>query len=229
MPAYNKTIICLANSRKTSGRCIAGRELVNGRLGAWIRPVSARENAELSEEDRRFENGRDPRVLDIITIPMLEPRPHAFQVENHLIDVDYYWSFESTATWAQARAAVDGAGKHLWTNLSSSYSGRNDRVLEADAAASDGSLRLIEVSDLTVNVVLEGVEFGNGKRRVRGEFTHCGVSYYLSITDPVVERHYLAGQNGTYSVGRALLCISLGEPYQGYAYKLIAAVMAEKN
>ena len=26
---YAKTILCLANSRKTSGRCIAGKELVD--------------------------------------------------------------------------------------------------------------------------------------------------------------------------------------------------------
>ena len=113
MPSYSKTILCLANSRKISGRCIAGREWANGGLGGWIRPVSTRENGELSEEDRRFENGRDPRVLDIIRIPLLEPKPRAFQVENHLIDADYYWTLEGTATWDQALAAVDVTGRAL--------------------------------------------------------------------------------------------------------------------
>lgn len=108
MPKYVKTLLCLANSRKTTGRCIAGRELVNGRLGDWIRPVSGRENGELSEEERQFEDGRDPRVLDVIQVPMLEARPHAFQVENHLIDPDYYWALERTATWAEARVVSQG-------------------------------------------------------------------------------------------------------------------------
>lgn len=229
MSAYSKTILCLANSRKTSGRCIAGRELVGGKLGNWIRPVSAREHAELSEEDRRFQNGLDPRVLDVIRIPMLEPRPHGFQVENHLIDARYYWTLEGRATWDQVRAAVDGAGRPLWNNLSSSYSGLHDRVAEASADPADGSLRLIEVSNLEINVAVEGAEFDNGKRKVRGRFTHGGVQHFLSITDPSIERKYFAGPDGVYPVGGAILCISLGEPYLGNAYKLIAAVIVGQN
>ena len=229
MPSYYKTILCLANSRKTSGRCIAGREFMNGRLGGWIRPVSARENAELSEEDRWFKNGRDPQVFDIIRIPMLTAKSHVFQIENHLIDADYYWTLEGTATWEQVRASVDGSGRPLWSNVSCSYNGRHDRVLVDAVVPGDGSLRLIEVNDLEISVVLEGAEFGNGKRKVRGRFTHCDVQHYLSITDPPLERRYLAGENGVFQVGHAILCISLGEPYQGYAYKLIAAVIVRQN
>ena len=229
MTNYEKTILCFANSRKTSGRCIAGREIVNGELGAWVRPVSARENAELSEEDRRFENGQDPRVLDIVVITMAEPRPHAFQTENHLIDENYYWKLQGRATWLQARAAVDGGGRPLWSNDSSSYNGERDRVAEAEADPAEGSLRLIEVNDLQVHVAVEGAEFGNAKRKVRGRFTHAGVQHYLSITDPPVERQFLQGQNGVYEVGHALLCISLSEPFNGWAYKLIAAVILPQN
>jgi hypothetical protein len=203
--------------------------LVNGILGPWIRPVSARENAELSEEDRRFEDGRDPRVLDTIRITMIEPRPYAFQTENHLIDADYYWTLQGRATWQQARGAVDGTGRPLWNNTSSSYSGVRDRVAEAETVPAEGSLRLIEVNDLQVHVAVEGAEFGNGKRKVRGRFTHGGVQHYLSITDPPLERQYLLGQNGAFQVGHALLCISLSEPYNGWAYKLIAGVIPPQN
>ena len=51
--------------------------------------------------------------------------------------------------------------------------------------------------------------------------------YLLSITDPIVERKYLAGPNGEFKVGHAILCVSLGEPYLGYAYKLIAGVFSK--
>jgi hypothetical protein len=60
---YTKTILCLANSRKMSGRCIAGKEFDNGRLGAWLRPISARATEELSDDDRNYEDGEDPRTI----------------------------------------------------------------------------------------------------------------------------------------------------------------------
>ena len=211
-----------------SGRCIAGRELRANGLGEWIRPVSARENAEISEEERRFENGRDPRVLDIIRVPLIEPKPHAFHTENHLIDANYYWSREGVATWDQVLAAIDGASRPLWANMSSSYYGIRDRVSEAGADPTDGSLCLIGVSDLEIRVAVEGAEFGNGKRKVRGWFTHRGEQYCLSITDPPIERHYLDGQNGSFRIGHAVLCISLSEPYNGWVYKLIAAVIVQR-
>jgi hypothetical protein len=74
-PKYTKTIICLANSRKMSGRCLAGREIDGEKIDAWIRPVSAREHEEISEGDRRYKDGHTTNLLDIVTIPMLKPKP----------------------------------------------------------------------------------------------------------------------------------------------------------
>jgi hypothetical protein len=221
---YSKTIICLANSRKMTGRCVAGKEISGGKIGGWIRPVSVRPAGELSEEDRRFQNGQDPKLLDVIRIPMIEHRPHGFQKENHVIDDGYYWAKEREATWGELQAALDPMSGPLWTNSSTSYSGLNDRVEETAANDLGSSLRLAEVPDLKIVVAVEGAEFGNGKRKVRGHFTLDSVQYWLAVTDPVTERKYLAGPDGEFQVGRAVLCISLGEPYGGYAYKLIAGV-----
>src|SRR4051812_18582697 len=100
--AYSKTLICFANSRKTSGRCVAGKEVgpVNS-IAGWVRPISDRAAGEVSEDERRFQDGKDPQLLDIISIPMRAPRPHGFQTENHLIDSGFYWTLVGRATPVQ--------------------------------------------------------------------------------------------------------------------------------
>ena len=72
-----------------------------------------------------------------------------------------------------------------------------------------------------------GEAFGNSKRRVQGRFRHAGVQYALWITDPGYEGKYLAKRDGTYELDNCYLTISLGEPYQGNVYKLIAAVIED--
>jgi hypothetical protein len=58
-----KRIVCLANSRKLSGRCIAGKEFGGNAAGTWIRPVGAREHGEVSEYERQYEDGSDPQKI----------------------------------------------------------------------------------------------------------------------------------------------------------------------
>ena len=105
--SYTKTIVCLANSRKPpSGRCVAGREVASSGFGVWIRPVSARPTQEISEEERRYQNGTDPKVLDIITISMSGAQPQHHQQENHLVDDGYYWTKSGTVSWRDLLAAA---------------------------------------------------------------------------------------------------------------------------
>lgn len=106
---YTKTIVCLANSRKPpSGRCVAGREYHSGKFGEWVRPVSERETREVSEEERRYQDGTDPQVLDIISIKMKMQVPHAHQQENHLIDAGYYWEKQGRLSWHDLQGGIDG-------------------------------------------------------------------------------------------------------------------------
>ena len=77
-----KRIVCLANSRKEGDRCIAGKELLaDGSPGGWVRPVSDRGDEAVNESERQYEDGDEPRVLDVVDVPLLELR-HARRATN---------------------------------------------------------------------------------------------------------------------------------------------------
>ena len=224
-PRDIKRIVCLANSRKRSGRCIAGKEILgDGRSGAWVRPVSDRATGEVSEDERQYEDGSDPSVLDVIDVPVLDAQPSSFQRENWLLDPKYYWSKIRSMTRNDLADFVDPATP-LWVNGYRTYNGRNDRIPLDEADDLDSSLRLIKVDRLDLIVAQPGRAFNDYRRRVQGRFTYSDVDYWLRVTDPVYERRYLSQPDGNYEIGESYLTVSLGESYQGYSYKLIAAVI----
>ena len=221
-----KRILCLANSRKYSGRCIAGKEILeSGHPGGWIRPVSARENEEVSEYERQYEDGSDPRLLDVIDVPLLRALPKDYQQENWLLNPQYYWKKVRRLPRKDLVQFIDTVEQQLWTNGHSTYNGANDQVPLDIARSLRESLRLILIEDLTLSVFAPGEAFGNNKRRVQGRFHHSDTEYRLWVTDPSYERGYLQKPDDEYPIGRAFLTLSLGEPYKGYSYKLIAAII----
>lgn len=219
-----KRIVCLANSRKLNGRCVAGIEVADGRRLGWIRPVSAREHEEVSEGERRYGNGNEPGLLDVMDVSVLEHRPRDYQQENWLLDPSVNWQRAGRMAWADLPPFADQP-EPLWINHDSTYNGMNDRIPIAEAARLRSSLRLILVDRLTLSVCRPGQAFGNSKRRVQGRFAFEGEQYHLWITDPQYEDEYLAKADGAYSIGESFVTVSLGEPHNGYCYKLIAAII----
>lgn len=212
-----------------SGRCLAGKEVIQEHLGPWIRPVSDREHEEISEEERRYEDGNYAGLLDIVTIPMIEPRPKSYQSENHLIDPNFYWMRVSQATWNQVITATDDVSGPLWVNGYSSFNGHNDQVPEAIATTLNNSLFLINPSGLKIAVARETSNYAPTKRRVRADFSLNGQHYILAVTDPYMERHFLSGSDGVFPLNMSRLCISLGEMFQGFTYKLVAAIITPER
>ena len=217
-------ILCLANSRKLNGRCVAGRKFDGHNAGVWIRPVSDRESGEVSEYERQYEDGTDPQVLDIIDVPLLRPGPAGYQSENWLLDQRYYWEKTGELSPSDLHRIVEPV-EPLWIDGHSTYSGSNDKVPVALLAEIETSLRLIQVDALTLAVSAPGEAFGNAKRRVQGRFAHAGQQYSLWVTDPRYEKAYLAQSDGDYELGSCCLTISLAERYQDACHKLIAAII----
>ena len=222
--AATKRIVCLANSRKLQGRCVAGVELAGSPPSAWVRPVSDREHQEVSEYERQYLDGSDPRLLDIIDVPLLKHLPKDYQQENWLLDPNIYWEKAGVFKWDDL-AALAEIEAQLWRNGCHTYNGFNDQIPIGQAAEETSSLKLVHVDRLRLRVFAPGEAFGNSKRRVQARSQFAGDRYALWVTDPRIETTYLAKEDGYYQLGECYLTISLGEPFNEHCHKLVAAVI----
>lgn len=127
---------------------------------------------------------------------------------------------------------MGGAGRlsetePLWINGYNTKWGLNDQIPVSDADALKDSLRLIRVPSLKLRVYTPGRDFSDPKRKVQAIFRFQGDDYRLRVTDPDIERTYLAKVDGVYRVGRSYMTVSLGEPFKDHYYKLVAALITE--
>lgn len=236
-----KTILVLANSvKKSPGRCIAGREADLSvkpiKVGRWLRPVSptseAQEGELIPSRHCSLDGGGTPSVLDIVEVPLLGPRSDPGQPEN--------WEVVSGARWRRVQrvsAANLGTLAETPADLWLDGGSRTDRIsVQAQLAKpSSPSLVLIRPRQFRVKMWTEFNPFkGYDQHKTRGTFTYSGVEYSFSITDD----HFTSAHCPKHD-GKAhdfappfgddcLLCVSLGAPFDGYHYKLIATVIPLK-
>jgi len=222
---YEKKIVCLANSKKQGGSCIAGKETANGQYGSWIRPVSDREEGEISEKEQKYADKNCPQILDIISIKLLKPLQHEYryQTENHLIDNGACWEKKGEETWDNLEKMKDEPSE-LWLNGYNSFKGENDRVPIDEASKLKNSLYLIYIPSMKVHVYTNTY---SAKKETRALFTYNEHKYNLSITDPKAESHFLKKQDGKYPIKNLYLCVSIGEPLEDKCYKLVASVITD--
>jgi len=76
-------------------------------------------------------------------------------------------------------------------------------------------------------VAVEGAEFGNPRRRWRADFDFNSANYRFSVTDPYIRDRY--PKDGDYSFAEAIVCVSLAQYDDGYAYKLVAGVLTPER
>jgi hypothetical protein len=224
--AYVKRIVCLANSFKTGGSCIAGREvLANGKYGGWLRPISSRPTAEVKPSECRYQNHASPKLLDIIDVPLNKAAPRNHQTENHEIDATSRWVKVDELPWDELEQLRERPAS-LWINSDRTTTGAFNCISQAEAATLHDSLVLIKKKDFTVEVGSKTWD-GRTTKTFRGNFKHNGTLYSLSLTDPVATKAFSAKDAGEYQLDVVYLCISLTEPYDkdGRCHKLVAAVI----
>jgi len=63
--------------------------------------------------------------------------------------------------------------------------------------------------------------------KARAVFEYNSVKYDLAITDPVIKDEFDKKDKGEYNINvrDVYLCVSLGEPFHGFCYKLVAGII----
>ncbi len=215
-----KYFICLANSYKHGGRCIAGIEVVpqsDGSLGIvrhddgrprWIRPVSMSANGEIPNH-----LAESFKIFSLVKLTDVEPCPdnahtedvHCTRMEICPFELSPTKDFLNQLIDTQHQAIFYFRGKSIPTTII-------DRL--------DYSLILIH-PDNACAYCDEGRE--NSKYRMK--FTYNGSNYDFPITDPVFLEQFKKSPDSYADLDGVYLVLSLGIAFEGFHYKLVATVL----
>lgn len=201
----NKTIVVLANSVKHHQHCVAGKCLSSGQ---WVRPVSTSEGAELTHDQSTYTNPHGSYIVkpkQKIEMVFASFVPLINQPENFLI-TDQRWIQQYKIDDNELSGFLDNP-ENLW--------GHGNRVNYLDITQNritiTDSLYLVQVENLRL--------YKNEYDKRRANFIYNGTSYDLPVTDP----HFNKKASEIDGV-LGILCVSLGEEYQGSCYKLVATI-----
>lgn len=214
MPFYE--FICLANSRKHGGRCVAG---IRTDGGGWIRPVTERDNGALLPQHYTLRDGTQVHALDLLRIEVVKPHTRLHQPENWLVGAQT-WELVARPAPRTSLALLRNYILAAPTLLGNTY----DRIhLKKFGYAPVGaSLALVIPQAVTWQVK----ETGPGQHQLRALFTLNDTEYNLAVTDLEWGQRFFTCQPGyTQTDQRIVLIISLGEPFNNYCYKLVAGVL----
>lgn len=199
-------IICLANSEKLSGRCIAGIDIDTGK---WIRPVSPKSDTIYNE---RFINGKwgnEPRLLDLIEIPLVGQAPdQGCQPENRYLDKGQ-WNLIRRLSVSGVTQFIDNTG----ILLHSQDNKVGPQIFNKLPRNKWKSLQLIHVTN---------PRFKLNPWKSHGhpicDFVYSGAIYTLKITDPLIISKIKKSKDIS---TKCLFTVSMTTPYPSPAYKII--------
>lgn len=208
-------LVCLANSFKEGGRCLAGIELdnqnnpviVNGRP-KWIRPICNTNHGEVPTYLVSHLN-----ILDIIEINVTRNPNTDYQSENAL--------FEETSICNLGTFDRNNLNT-LCENPLIIFNNRGNAVAQDTIRNLTRSLIFITTNNFEVT---ERTYEDTQRKQTRLVFTHRTNQYNFPITDPVFLHHYQADPDFIEDIEKLFLCLSLGVVWQNWYYKLVAGII----
>ncbi|MEJ8756814.1 hypothetical protein WG947_07410 [Pontibacter sp. H259] len=216
-----KRFVCLANSFKEGGRCLAGVELDNDNKiviendqPKWIRPICKTPHGEVPTY-----LVAEIRILDIIEVDVTGyPADRGYQSENVYFREDHI--------------VIKGAFKKehldsLCANRSLIFGNRGKAVNEDALDSLDYSLLFIKITEF--EFYEKTYEDNPNEPQSRLLFDYKGNKYDLPITDPVALTNLRRNPDFYENKEELFLSLSLGVCYKGWCYKLVAGVLTSVN
>jgi len=209
--------VCLANSFKEGGRCLAGIELdnnnnpkfENGRP-KWVRPICNTIHGEVHTYLVAHVH-----LLDIVEINVTGyPLEKSHQSENVL--------FRETSINVLGRFKPHDIEK-LCDKRNMIFGSRGKALSEDAIGALPYSLMLVNVDQFEV---IEKMYDPKAERmKLRLIFSYKGSEYDLPITDPIFINNYQRNPQLTKDVANAYLCLSLAIAHNDLYYKLVPGII----
>lgn len=218
-----KMFVCLAKSWKHGNYCIAGKEVVrtNDRyiVKNWFRPVLDGENSAVPLHDVRFEIGY------LVSCDVECALKSGHQTENYILSKKPNWKIVGKLSDSVVKSLADNPAQ-LWSNGFNSSLGLNDKVPEHLFEECKNSLHMIRLDCADV-ICVKKESYQKEYTQRRLVFVYNSSHYNLPITDPCLSSMYANLSPGESAhIGPCLITVSLGEPYAGSIYKLVAGYIS---
>lgn len=214
----DKYFICLANSYKRGGRCIAGVEIlfsspndwtvIHNENGTphWVRPIAHTTYGEIPNiTATKIQYFSIVKLTNVTTCPK----------ELHTEDV-FYSRIEVCGhiepTTETLNKFVDNAHTTIFYN--------HGKAVAVGSNIPDAySLMIIHPESIYTYV-----DNSWEKPKTRMKITHCGTTYDFPVTDPVFLDAYKANLGLLQNDSNVYLTLSLGLDFEGWHHKLVASV-----
>lgn len=217
----DKYFICLANSYKRGGRCVAGVEIVfdaNGKIRfawhldddrpQWIRPIATTTYGEIPNYV-----AENIKLLSIVKLYNVVPCPNKPHTEN------VYYSKLEQCKYDLSNA--DSLLNHLIDSTHQSIFRNRGRAVSAETSTGiDYSLMLIHVENACAYI-----DENREKSKNRMSFSYYGADYDFPITDPIFLEEFKKEPECYANIPDVYLTISLGLEFEGWHHKLVAGVI----
>jgi len=209
--------VCLANSFKEGGRCLAGVELdtsnnpvINNGHPKWIRPICNTPHGEVHTHLVSHIN-----ILDIVEVEITDyPDGNNYQSENAFFrekSINVIGEFD--------RNQLD----RLCDNRNLIFGNRGKAIPEEAIGNMSYSLMFIKIDQF--EVIEKTYDDNPNRPKTRLVFSYNGNTYDLPITDPVFLHHYQTNPNFLNNQNQIYVSLSIAVEWKGWYYKLIAGIL----